>query len=143
MSTAFHPHDAEALSARLGGRIAGALNEHSDRLPHDIQSRLRFAREQALARRAKAAPASAVAAWATGSTAVLGGGPGRPSIWRPLAALAPVLLLLVGLVVIDQWQQQEELRAAADIDALLLADDLPPAAHSDPGFAEFLRSPPP
>jgi hypothetical protein len=26
---------------------------------------------------------------------------------------------------------------------VILADDLPPAAYSDPGFAEYLRSAPP
>ena len=30
----------------------------------------------------------------------------------------------------------------AEIDAALLADDLPPKAYSDAGFAEFLKTPP-
>jgi len=29
------------------------------------------------------------------------------------------------------------------VDAVLLTDQLPPAAYSDPGFGEYLRSPPP
>jgi Protein of unknown function (DUF3619) len=32
--------------------------------------------------------------------------------------------------------------AAAEIDAQLLSDSLPPTAYSDPGFAEYLRSTP-
>jgi hypothetical protein len=32
--------------------------------------------------------------------------------------------------------------AAAEIDAQLLSDTLPPAAYSDPGFAEFLKNNP-
>ena len=30
---------------------------------------------------------------------------------------------------------------AAEIDALLLSDDLPPGAYADPGFVEFLKKP--
>jgi hypothetical protein len=60
-----------------------------------------------------------------------------------MAALLPLLVLLIGLVFIDQWNLREQVLAAADIDAVLLADDLPPAAYSDPGFAEYLRSPNP
>jgi hypothetical protein len=37
---------------------------------------------------------------------------------------------------------QEQVDAAAEIDAALLADDLPPAAYSDPGFLAFLKNPP-
>ena len=33
--------------------------------------------------------------------------------------------------------------AAAEVDAALLADDLPPEAYTDPGFGEFLKAPPP
>jgi hypothetical protein len=44
--------------------------------------------------------------------------------------------------MIDRWSLREQVVAAAEFDAQLLADDLPPAAFSDPGFAEFLRSAP-
>ena len=63
--------------------------------------------------------------------------------WQRLAAVLPLVLLVSGLVAIDQWSIREEVVAAADLDAQLLADDLPPAAFSDPGFAEYLRSAPP
>ena len=29
---------------------------------------------------------------------------------------------------------------AAEVDAALLTDDLPPAAYTDPGFAQFLKT---
>jgi Protein of unknown function (DUF3619) len=64
------------------------------------------------------------------------------SWWQRAAAVLPLLVLLSGLVAIDHWQSREQVMAAADIDAQLLADDLPPAAYSDPGFAEFLRNGP-
>ena len=35
----------------------------------------------------------------------------------------------------------EQIAAAAEIDADLLTDSVPPAAYNDPGFLEFLKSP--
>jgi Protein of unknown function (DUF3619) len=41
---------------------------------------------------------------------------------------------------ISQWYQNLQVQAAADVDMALLSDDLPPAAYTDPGFEEFLRT---
>jgi len=59
--------------------------------------------------------------------------------WR-LASALPALALVVGLWGIHQYYKHEQVQAAADVDMALLTDVLPPAAYSDPGFAEFLRS---
>jgi hypothetical protein len=64
-------------------------------------------------------------------------------VWQRFVALAPLLLLLAGLLVIEHVAMREQVIAAAEFDALLLADDLPPTAYSDPGFAEFRRLAPP
>ena len=59
------------------------------------------------------------------------------------ATLVPLAVLLIGLVLIQQWTAREEVMAAAEIDAVLLADELPPQAWADPGFREYLKAPPP
>jgi hypothetical protein len=59
------------------------------------------------------------------------------------AGLLPLVVLVAGLFAIDNRTTREQVVAAAEIDSQLLADQLPPAAYSDPGFAEFLRSSPP
>jgi hypothetical protein len=69
------------------------------------------------------------------------GGPGR--LWLRLASWVPLALLIAGLVLIQQWAEHEQVMAAAEIDAVLLADDLPPSAWTDPGFREYLKAPPP
>jgi hypothetical protein len=128
------PH--EALQARLGLRLAAGLDEVANGAPHDIEQRLRVAREQALARvRERPAGAAPVSVSAAGAAA-LGGW------WMRLASVLPLLLLVGGLVAISQEAMQEQVDAAAEIDAALLADDLPPAAYSDPGFLAFLKNPP-
>ena len=136
--------DAEALQARVAARLVAGLSEQAAALPHDINERLRAAREQAIARAREVrrlAPTPAASVLGAGGHALRLGGP--PPWWQRMAALLPLLVLLVGLVFIDQWNVREQVLAAADIDAVLLADDLPPAAYSDPGFAEYLRTPNP
>ncbi|MBE0549180.1 MAG: DUF3619 family protein [Rubrivivax sp.] len=134
--------DNHALEARLGLRLAGGLTAHAEGLPHEVSERLRFARERALARAREtlAAPGAQVA---VGVSAAGGLVLGSLAPWLQRAAsVLPLLVLLGGLLVIEQWSMRERVRAAAEIDTLLLADALPPNAYSDPGFAEFLRSEP-
>lgn len=133
--------DVDRLEARLGLRIGALLEQQAQRTPHDISERLRIAREQAAARArsTRAATAPAVVSVAAGPTAVLGRQPGW--LFR-FASVMPLVLLVVGLLLIDQWHDRAQIEAAADIDLALLADDLPPDAYSDAGFAEFLQEDP-
>jgi Protein of unknown function (DUF3619) len=147
MSIRATPAGTEALQSRLGTALAAALSERAADLPHDLAERLRAGREQALGRaRFKAAPevapaaATVVVGLSIGRAAVAGG---PASWWVKVASGLPLLVLLAGLLLIDRWNDTEQVHAAAEIDALLLADDLPPAAYTDPGFGEFLRSPRP
>ena len=137
-------NDSSAIEVRLAARLAGALTVRAQSLPQDVSERLRFAREQALARAREqqrtAATSPAVVGVSAGGVGALGG---FAPWWQRAASLLPLLVLVAGLVAIDQWSTYEQVLAAAEIDSQLLADDLPPDAYSDPGFAEFLRSPPP
>ena len=135
----------DTVEARFGARLAFSLNERAASVPHDISERLRVAREQAVARaRPEAARQPAAAPRVVGATshgaALLGRGQG---FWLQLASWMPLAVLVAGLVLIQQWTDREQVLAAAEIDAVLLADDLPPAAWSDPGFREYLKAPPP
>ncbi len=135
-------HTHQTLEARLAGRLASSLTLSSATLPHHVNERLRVARDQAVAqaRLARQAQAAAAVTHAGGGTAVVQGGPrsGR-ALPQWLLALMPLLLLLAGLLLIDQLNVQEQIRVAADIDTLVLGDELPPAAYADPGFVHYLR----
>jgi len=141
--TALPAPDA-SIESRLAARLAAALTVSAQTLPHDVTERLRFAREQALssarAQQRLAATSVAVVGVAAGGAAALGW---LAPVWQRAASLLPIVVLVAGLVAIDQLSTREQVLAAAEIDSELLADDLPPDAYSDPGFAEFLRSPPP
>jgi len=135
----------EALQARFALRVTAGLTEASRELPHDITERLKAAREQALerarlARRVESA--SHVQASGSGPVASLlwGAGP-RSDWWLKLASILPILALVAGFVLIGHGHTKAQISTAAEIDADLLADDLPPAAYSDPGFVEFLKAP--
>jgi hypothetical protein len=156
MNAKLNAHD---LQGRLAGRLAAALALRTEALPHDVTERLRVSREQALARARAArqpeaaaepvrdlrtASGSVLLGGARGAAVAAGGMPGAPASWfQRAASLLPILLLLAGLIAVDRLSDLEQVRAAAEIDALLLADDLPPDAYSDPGFGEYLRTPPP
>ncbi|HNT39694.1 MAG TPA: DUF3619 family protein [Rubrivivax sp.] len=134
----------EHLEARLAARMAAGLSERAAAVPHDVGERLRIGRERALnaARQRRQArervPAAALAGRGAGALAF---GPG--GLWRGLVAALPLLVLVLGLALIQHWISRERVLAAAEIDASLLSDDLPPAAWADPGFREFLRAPKP
>lgn len=143
MTTRAHLAPADAVEARIGARVAEALALHASAVPADIAERLRFGREQALARARQAQtlarPARQVVAFPGQGAAALAG---PSSWWLKLASGLPLLVLLVGLAAIDHLMLQEQVIAAAEIDTMLLADDLPPEAYADPGFGEYLRSAP-
>ena len=130
------------LEARLGARVSQALSLRAATVPADIAERLRFGREQALARarQARLQPQAArqLAGISAQGSAMLSG---PPAWWLKLASGLPLVVLIAGLVAIDHLVMQEQVLAAAEIDTLLLADDLPPEAYADPGFGEYLRSP--
>ncbi len=133
--------DLDVLEARLGLRVAAALSAQAEDLPADVSARLRFAREQALTRR-KPEPVAAVEPVAVPVGPALGLGDGRPPLWwRWAGSLVPVALLLAGLFLIQERHFERQVEEAADIDAALLADDLPPAAYAYPGFREFVKAP--
>ena len=130
----------EAREARIAYRVAARLSERAETLDADIAERLRFAREKALARAqaVRAAEHRPVVTVSAAGAALLGGD-GR--WWIRLGSLLPLIALASGLLLIKHMHTEAQIAAAAQIDAELLADDLPPAAYNDAGFVEFLKTP--
>lgn len=135
------PAPIDALQARFALRVAAHLTERSQGLEADVGERLRFAREKALERARASRAASASPTLGATSAGALLLGRGGSGWWMKLASVLPALALIAGLLLIQQSQTNDQISAAAEIDAALLADDLPPVAYSDAGFAEFLKTP--
>ena len=144
MTNAIHLQ-REAQMDRFGLKVASALDDLP--LAHDISERLRIARQMALAQH-KIATASQVQVsshvFVSGSAAILGGNGNDGLSWinRLLSAL-PIIALAVGLVAITMDANTDRANELAEVDTQLLIDDLPPAAHADAGFAQYLKFGPP
>jgi hypothetical protein len=121
--------------ARFGVRVAARLTAGNQDLPHDIAERLRAGRVQALARRKLVQAPAQTAAVGRDGTMVLGGG-----WWSRIASALPLVVLAAGLIAISALLDDNRASEVAEVDAALLTGDLPPAAYTDPGFAQFLKS---
>jgi len=135
--------ELEVLQARFALGIAARLSEGAQQAPRDIAERLRFAREQALQRgRAARSPALLPTALAVpnGGPALVMHGPRSTPWWLRLASVLPLCALVAGLLLIQESNTRAQISAAAEVDAALLSDDLPPTAYADPGFGEFLKT---
>lgn len=134
-------HQTASYEDRFGRNIAARLSDMSLDLPNDITERLKAARMQAMAKRkivAKLQPAESI--FANGGAGSLTMGDPTYSIWNRLGSLAPLLLLVVGLLAITVIQEQRVANEIAEFDVELLAGDLPPSAYTDPGFVHFLNT---
>ena len=119
----------------IAKKIVSRLDEGTANLDRRVISQLQQARRTALARQAKKQTVFGFA-WATS----LPGKSGSHS--HPFSHLwLPVGVLLLGLMVITAWQSfnasQED--PVAEIDASLLAADLPFTAYLDNGFDKWLE----
>jgi hypothetical protein len=126
----------------LAYQVRHALTEHLDALPAPTAERLAAARARALARK-KPEPRSSAALNPAGRGARPGFSLqalfGAPVLVR-LAVAAPVLALVIGMGGVYQFEQQQRLAAMAEIDAAVLADELPLTAYLDHGFNAYVES---
>jgi hypothetical protein len=134
---------AEHTIDRVGQALARRLDRDGPDLSYDIGERLRAARMQALAARkpewvAAAPPEVHLSA---GQATLSRGGESDP-VWSRWASFLPLVALIFGLIAIQSIQSESSILEIAEVDAALLVDELPPAAYTDPGFLQFLKSNP-
>lgn len=128
----------------FGLRIAARLNSASLDLPHDISERLRAARTRAVAARLKPhilLQTSTGIAHQNGAALLNFGGDEGLNLWSRLASWLPLIALVAGLTIIQNFMDDDRANELAEIDSALLMDDLPPDAYADPGFLQFLKNP--
>ena len=132
---------AQALIDRQGLKLAAQFRLGEDQLPHDVQERLRAARERAMARRKVEVVRQHAPSWAAHGpvAAITWGGEERMNLWGRLSGALALGALVLGLLGISDQLSDERVRELADVDMALLTDELPPAAFADPGFLQFLK----
>lgn len=121
----------------LAHEVRLALNEHLESLPASATERLAQARAAALARKKRESKLRALAFRHVFAGA---GGTRHAPSWLGIAAASalPVLALAAGLAGIYHFEQQRRIADLAEIDAEMLADELPLSAYLDHGFNAYL-----
>jgi len=122
----------------FGYKVRNALNENLDGLPASTIERLASARHLALSHKKNTSPLRrlAIGKMLAGHAGSLLDG---QSPWMRRAAVAiPMIVLVFGLVGIYQSERQQRISETADIDAAVLADELPLTAYLDQGFNAYL-----
>jgi len=129
----------DAQADLFGRTSATLLRQGAQNLPANIKDRLHAARMKALSVRKpekvlmqKPVFAGSRASWTSGPN----------SLWDTVGWLAPVVVLIFGLIGITQWQNDSRINDIAEVDAALLTDDVPPDAYADSGFMAFLKNGP-
>lgn len=120
-----------------------ALDESADRLPYRTIHRLEAARAAALAHaRIDTTPRAAREAVHVGHRPAgeLAGGPPPRLVWRIAAVIAPIALVAAGLFGISVFEAQQRVDDLAELDAAMLADEVPISAYADRGFGVYLRN---
>ena len=113
-------------------RIRQILNQGTD-LDATALARLATARERAVAN-PRAAVARPALAWADNVTGRLADGGSFVS-----RLVLPMAVLILGLLAINVWQQSQRAQEVEEIDAAVLAGDLPLDAYLDKGFDAWLK----
>ena len=130
---------AKEKADQFGRAVAARLSSGADELSYEVRERLRAARTQALERRKALAASNGPVIVGRGGAATIGFGD-EGGWWSRIASVLPLVVLVAGLVLIQQLQIEHRASELAEVDAALLTDDLPPAAYADPGFAQFLKT---
>ncbi len=133
--------DSSFNEVDFASKVRYALNENLDNLPSSATDRLASARQNAVARKKKStAPAFQPVFIPQLANSGSGRKVGMP-MWSRMGVILPLLVLAAGLIGIYQYEAQQRINETADIDALVLADELPISAYLDHGFNAFLTKP--
>lgn len=120
-------------------RIRHALNENLDQLPPATSNRLAAARQLALSRKKPDAGRRAVFARLAPAQGDGDGFFSRPLSWLGRMSVAlPAVIVFVGLVGMYQLEKKQLIVDLAEIDAMVLSDELPLNAYLDSGFNAYL-----
>ncbi|WOD19011.1 DUF3619 family protein [Paraburkholderia kirstenboschensis] len=134
----------ETKELEFARQVRRALDENAASIPPATVDRLAAARRAALARKkpeTASAPVFVPALAGVGMPAGLSHGElpqRRRSPLRRFALAWPLAALVVSLVGIAYWEDQQRTAELADIDAAMLSDDLPLNAYLDHGFNAYL-----
>lgn len=121
---------------RVGKALRPYLDAAAQNIKPGIAYRLAEARRTAIASLDAETASNTVA---SGSALAMTGGMGRRMTdWR-FWSIGLIVAALLSTYGYQQWDEMTTARDTADVDVMLLADDVPVDALLDKGFSHFLR----
>jgi len=132
--------NSTVVQDQLGRRFAQVLEKNSE-LPYDISERLRAARTRALSVRrvSQTQLQTAQEIQSQNGLALLKFPAQFHSFLQTFGSILPLLGLIVGLVFIHDFHNNQTALELAEVDSALLTDDLPPSAYTDASFLDYLK----
>ena len=114
----------------LAKKFIAHLNQGADGLDNQVQKRLQAARQRALETYVQPS-----------HNFVLAGnhGANHSRSHSPFRTWVSLAVLILGLLTVTYWQTSQDMDDGSEIDAPLLAHDLPLDAFSDTGFDTWLE----
>ena len=120
-------------------KVRHALNQNLESLPASTTNRLAAARQAALARKKADAPISLRTSALATAQGMAGGVFGNTfSGLGRLSVALPVVVVMASLIGMYQAEKQHRISELAEIDAMVLSDELPLNAYLDHGFNAYL-----
>lgn len=114
-------------------KVRHALNENLEHLPPATADRLAAARKLAVSRK-KANPLRVAQRALAGNASSL-----LSFDWLGRMGVAvPLIVMVVGLAGIYQYQEEQRIAEVAELDAGVLSDELPLTAYLDQGFNAYV-----
>lgn len=120
----------------FGYKVRNLLNDGIDNLPNNSAQRLASARKLALSRKKNPLAATLLQS----RLATLAGQVfSEPFSWLTrIGMTVPVVVLVFGLIGIYEAEEAQRISDIAEMDAAVLADELPLSAYIDDGFNAYL-----
>ncbi len=125
---------------RFGWQVRQWLNRSAMEVTPTVSSRLEDARRQALSRQRKASRKALVEQSLLVTERMVRKTASPFEGWfAGMGAALPAMAVVLGLFFLSDAQMNGEARRMADIDAMVLGDELPISAYLDDGFSAFLK----
>lgn len=132
--------------AEFANKIRLALNESLEQLPSNTSDRLALARKFAVTRK-KNRSVFFVPSFIPAFLTKLAGGFGSSSSmnsgfswFNRMGVVLPILVLVLGLIGMYEYEEQQRVIEMAEIDEMVLSDELPLSAYVDQGFSVYLNT---
>lgn len=115
----------ELMVDQIGKTVARSLDKELSHLSPKILQKLEASRDLALSKQKKGTSSP--------SSNVMG------DVFSRFGLLGPVLVVMVLVISIAQWQKNARINDLADVDSALLSDTVPPGAYADEGFKLYMK----